>query len=204
MIQVYLLDCSLLFESPELERVLPLLDTQRRSKTLRLKTAERRAQSAGAGLLLRHVFGDVEYTYGTNEKPYLADRDDLFFSLSHSDRYVVCAVSDSEVGIDVEPVSPIRPAVVRRCFTPEEREWIGDDPERFIRLWTMKEAYMKLTGTGLSVPAKEIKLPIPPKAQYDAANNCFWAFPELPIPCSLCSPQEEPFVVISKDEKDLL
>lgn len=204
MIRVYWLDCSLLFDKQELTRVLPYLDAERRKKTLRLKTAERQAQSAGAGLLLRHIFGETEYTYGKNGKPYLKGRSDLYFSLSHSERYVVCAVSDSEIGVDIEPVSPIRPAVMHRCFTPEEQAWIGNDPERFTRLWTMKEAYMKLTGSGLSVPAKNILLPIPPKVGKDAQLNCYWSFPKLDLICSVCTQKNQAMKRISVNVKDLL
>ena len=188
MIRVYYGDCSPLFDRQKLTRVLPLLNQPRRTKTLRYKTAERRAQSAGAGLMLRHLFGDAEYAYGENGKPYLKGRDDLYFSLSHSDRYVVCAVADCEVGVDIEPVSSIRPAVLRRCFTSEEQDWIGTDPERFIRLWTMKEAYMKLTGTGISVPAKDIPLPVPPADGLDAGGQCCWSLLSREgLMISLCS-----------------
>ena len=66
MIRVYWLDCSALMDETVLENALPYLGAERREKTLRLQTAERRAQSAAAGLLLRHLFGDTEYTYGIN------------------------------------------------------------------------------------------------------------------------------------------
>lgn len=178
MIKVYWLDCSPLFDEQKLTCVLPHFDEQRQAKTMRYKTIEHRAQSAGAGLLLHRLFGATEYEYGENGKPYLKGRNDLYFSLSHSDRYVVCAVSDCEVGVDIEPLSPVRPAVLRRCFTPKEQEWIGEDAARFARLWTMKEAYMKLTGTGLSVPAKEIHLPIPPSNGMDEINQCYWSLLE--------------------------
>ena len=204
MIRVYWLDCSALMDEAVLENALPYLGAERREKTLRLQTAERRAQSAAAGLLLRHLFGDTEHTYGTNGKPYLLGREDLFFSLSHSGKYVVCAVAECEIGVDIEPVSPIRPAVVRRCFNEAEQAWIGEDAARFTRLWTMKEAYMKLTGTGLSVPAKSITLPIPPQYGYDDKNRCYWFFPTSDIPISICANESDHMEVIVANLKDLL
>ena len=41
--------------------------------------------------------------------------------------------------------------VLKRFYTPEERLWIdaGEASERSVRLWTMKEAYGKLLGTGI-------------------------------------------------------
>lgn len=204
MIRVYWLDCSPLLDEQEFARTLPCLDEDRRTKTIRLQTAERRAQSAGAGLLLRHLFGDVEIFYGVNGKPYLKGRNDLYFSISHSKRYVVCAVAECEVGIDIEPVSPIRPAVLRRCFTEMEQEWIGDNPERFARLWTMKEAYMKMTGTGLSVPAKAVELHVPAEPGYDEHRNCHWLFPEFNIPISVCAHSSAHLEMVEKTIKDLL
>lgn len=35
-------------------------------------------------------------------KPFLRDRQDLFFNISHSGEYAVCAVSEHPVGIDIE------------------------------------------------------------------------------------------------------
>ena len=203
MISLYWLDCSPLYDSEELERVLPYLPEERREKTLRLKTAERRTQSAVAGLLLRHFFGDTTIVYGEHGKPYLADGS-RHFSLSHSERYVVCAVSDGEIGVDIEPISPIRPAVLRRCFTDEEQAWIGEDNERFTRLWTMKEAYMKMTGTGLSVPAKEISLSVPVNEDYDERNRCFWRFQALPFITSVCADSSAHIEEVELNIKDLL
>lgn len=204
MIKVYWLDCSPLFDQQELAHILPYLDKTRQDKALRLQTDERRAQSAGAGLLLRHLFGGGEYEYGENGKPFLKDRNDLYFSVSHSDRYVMCAVANQPIGLDIEPVCPIRPAVLRRCFNEKEQTWIGDEPERFTRLWTMKEAYMKMTGTGLSVPAKEIALVVPVTAGYDTQKDCYWFFPEFCIPISVCASSSAPLEMVEKTIKDLL
>ena len=205
MIKVYWLDCLCLLNESKLKRVLPYLSEERQEKTIRLQTAERRAQSAAAGMLLRHLFGDTEYSYGANGKPYLSGRDDLFFSLSHSSHYVVCAVTDCEIGVDIEPISPLRPAVLRRCFTAVEQQWIGEDTARFARLWTMKEAYMKLTGTGLSVPAKDIALSVPPRNGYDQHNHCAWTFLKIEgTPMTICSQSEQPAEIAIINVNDLL
>lgn len=203
MISLYWLDCTPLYDPKELQNALPYLDQERLEKTLRLQTAERRAQSAAAGLLLRHLFGDAALVYGEHGKPYAKDNN-RYFSLSHSDRYVVCAVADEEIGVDMEPISPIRPAVLRHCFTQDEQRWIGDDSERFTRLWTMKEAYMKLTGTGMSVPAKEIQLPIPAIEGYDEISRCNWIFPQFPFVTSICTNSSAHLEMIEKTIKDLL
>jgi 4'-phosphopantetheinyl transferase len=81
----------------------------------------------------------------------------LHFNVAHTRGLVVMAVGAMpELGVDVERIDPgVRLAVARRYFSapevaaldslpPEER------PRRFQRLWTLKEAYLKAIGTGIS------------------------------------------------------
>lgn len=204
MLQVCIFDCSPLLDQQTLRRVLPLLTNARQEKVRRLESAQGKAQSAGAGLLLRHLFGDAEIQYGEFGKPYLTDNKDVHFSLSHSAQQVVCAVADSAVGVDIQPLSPIRPAVLKRCVTAEEQKWIGDSTERFTRLWTMKEAVVKMTGTGFSVSVKEIVLPIPPKDGFDVNNQCWWHLIEDGAPISICSRESHTINTINLTIEDLL
>lgn len=80
------------------------------------------------------------------------------FNLSHSGGYVVVAVSDRPVGIDIEHKTKNGLAVAKRCFCKEEYEDIlaaGNEKEqeqRFLEYWTMKEAYIKRSGEGMRIP----------------------------------------------------
>lgn len=155
MTRVYIADCSFYQNEHAIARVLPLLDAHRQAKIRTLQTLDKKAQSTVAGLVLTSVFGkDAAYQYADRGKPYLADGS-AFFSLSHCGKWVALAVSDTEIGFDLQSASPIRPAVLQRCFTQEEQAWIGDNADRFIQLWVRKEAYAKYTGHGLSAPFKE-------------------------------------------------
>jgi 4'-phosphopantetheinyl transferase len=85
------------------------------------------------------------------------------FNLAHSAGLVVCAVGvDREVGADVEHLRrrPVEQAVVRRYCAPAEAADIfshGDRwHDRFLRYWTLKEAYLKGRGVGISLPLDEI------------------------------------------------
>lgn len=75
-----------------------------------------------------------------------------FVSISHCDDRVVCAVSKTAVGIDIEKVRPIRPGMAERVCTAEELRYVrsGNETERFFEVWTAKEAYFKLKGTGIT------------------------------------------------------
>lgn len=78
------------------------------------------------------------------------------FSVSHSENYFAMAFCDGQIGIDLEITVKERvrtEAIARRFFTEEEQERIrsADHPRRaFTRLWTQKEALVKMTGEGLS------------------------------------------------------
>ena len=93
--------------------------------------------------------------YGEKGKPYLRDYP-LFFNLSHSGEYVICAVSDREIGVDIQKCSDTNVmGIAKRFFVEEEcraLEACGTGEERqqcFFRLWVRKEAYGKLLGKGI-------------------------------------------------------
>lgn len=86
---------------------------------------------------------------GKNNKPYFKDYPNIRFSISHSGDLVVLAMSDTEIGIDIEKIKPRDyEAIVERHFTEGEAKEI-DSIESFLKVWTKKEAYLKLTSEGL-------------------------------------------------------
>ena len=90
-----------------------------------------------------------------NQKPYV-DNKNVFFSLSHTYGMVVCAVSDKEIGIDIEKITPYDMSKIKRIagrfFTNGERETLAKDnfdSITFLKIWTRKESYIKLRGKNL-------------------------------------------------------
>lgn len=76
-------------------------------------------------------------------------------SLSHSHGLSACAVSAAPgLGLDIEPRArhPHWQKVVRRWFTPNEQAWLlsANRCEDFLRVWTLKEAWLKATGRGIA------------------------------------------------------
>ena len=97
------------------------------------------------------------FAFGPEGKPWLPDRPGLHFSLSHSGELVLCSLSDAELGCDVETPRRVNAALVRRFFHPDEQRWLfslpqGEQDAAFLRLWTLKESYVKAIGLGLSLP----------------------------------------------------
>ena len=91
---------------------------------------------------------DIRFYTGENGKPLC--RLPLHFNCSHSGAYVVCAVSEREVGVDLERVRPVHERLLR-TLTAEEKIWLSTRPEgerdrAFFQLWTMKESWIKCRG----------------------------------------------------------
>lgn len=103
---------------------------------------------------------DWQFVQGASGRPELAppfDATGLFFNVAHTAGMVALAVGRVPlIGIDVEPLDRRVPLhVAPRYFSesevaalqslpPEQR------PRRFLRLWTLKEAYLKAVGQGLA------------------------------------------------------
>ncbi|HEU5137071.1 MAG TPA: 4'-phosphopantetheinyl transferase superfamily protein [Steroidobacteraceae bacterium] len=103
---------------------------------------------------------ELEFVNGPAGRPALAaphDASGLDFNLAHTRGLVVLAVArGATVGIDVEIYEKNVPLeVARRFFSGVEADTLqalpGDaQPRRFLRLWTLKEAYLKAVGTGIA------------------------------------------------------
>jgi 4'-phosphopantetheinyl transferase len=120
-------------------------------------------------------------------KPILVHPGELHFNLSHCKGLVAVAASAAvPVGVDVELVSVAAPLdIAPTIFAPAELAWLdalapASRPEGFIRLWTLKEAYIKATGRGLSEPLDGFAFGFDPLAitfrdpiRSDAAGWCF-------------------------------
>ena len=113
-------------------------------------------------------FSKQYISYGRYGKPYLRDYSNAHFNISHSGQFVACAVSDRPIGVDIQEIVSYRRNVVKRIFSPEEISQIESRPDRsaeFTRLWTQKEAYLKMLGIGFSDSLDKAVLPRRSKAQ---------------------------------------
>lgn len=153
MTRLYVADVSRL----DIEKALTAVSDYRRQKALRCPDEEKMRCSLGVELLLYRALGATEplsYALGENGKPYF-ETGNVQFSLAHSGNFAVCAVSDCEVGVDIEAPRQNALKIAKRFFTEREYERIerSDEPdELFCRLWVIKESYIKARGTGFKTP----------------------------------------------------
>ena len=127
-----------------------------------------REQTLFAGKLLLEMLEEI---YGIREmpvtekgrygKPYFPDHPGIRFNYTHTDHMTACIVGSREAGIDLERIRPFQERTARRFSAPGEWEWLllQEDPDSaWIRLWTVKEAYLKYLGCGINREMCEIDL----------------------------------------------
>ncbi|BCJ33543.1 4'-phosphopantetheinyl transferase [Actinocatenispora thailandica] len=103
---------------------------------------------------------------GDHGKPYLEGAPGLDYSVSHAGRLVLLAWSPGcRVGVDVEWLDRrLDPALLgARTLAAAEQAGLdalpaADRPAEFLRLWTRKEAAVKLAGHGLTVPLAAVRV----------------------------------------------
>lgn len=103
------------------------------------------------------------FNKGKFGKPYI--KQDVYFNVSHSGKYVICAVDVDSVGIDIEKVKPIDYRQLMSCFSEEERQQLNLCEDRgqleiFYTLWVLKESYIKYTGEGFYFSVSECSFQI--------------------------------------------
>ena len=135
----------------------------RMERSRKFRREEDKLRSVAAGALECYALGVDEsgICVEENGKPR-ASGGEYGFSVSHSGNYAVLALSEGEVGADIEKLEDVRHNVAQRVFTPEELLWMREDVQnRFYILWTLKESVCKLDGRGLNLPMESFSvLPI--------------------------------------------
>ncbi|WP_455720273.1 4'-phosphopantetheinyl transferase family protein [Agathobacter sp.] len=161
-------NCKIIIENTDTvkgqeDKILPLIPAYYADKFKRI-SGENRYQELLAGYLLYRYLGitsDEQLVRNEHGKPDIAPKykEDItaHFNLAHSGSYVVLAISDNPVGVDIERKDRMNWKVARRILRPDQLaklESYKDDPERlqyeFTKYWTQYEAIMKLVGTGFA------------------------------------------------------
>ena len=150
----------------EIARLLPLVSAQRREQALRYKHLFGQYCCLKSYELLLKLYNEwsgvqhdhlPEFLYNEHGAPYWANGP--YFSISHTKQGIAVAISDRPIGIDIEGLREATDSLISRAMNPEEVSIIqaSSSPQtEFIRLWTRKEAYVKMKGTGIISDMHEI------------------------------------------------
>lgn len=154
-------------DEPAVEPWAAVLDESERARAARFVFPRNRVEYTAAHVLVRralaattgHPAAAFRFEAGAHGKPTAwigGTMAGVHFNLSHTRGMVAVAVAPFEHGLDVEPLDrSINLSIAGRYFCPEEIAWLSGLPqarqgEGFLRLWTLKEAFIKATGLGLS------------------------------------------------------
>ncbi|MCU1304281.1 MAG: 4-phosphopantetheinyl transferase superfamily protein [Candidatus Sulfotelmatobacter sp.] len=166
-----------------------------------------RQRFAAARALLRIILAGylaenpkhLSFSYSKKEKPSLGPdyaASGMTFNISHSGGVALLAFARRrEIGVDVEQVRQDFDveAIARRFFSAHEREHLaalpdGEKFEAFFRCWTRKEAYIKATGDGLSLPLHQFDVSVAAEdrdallaTRPDASEATLWSLREIPV-----------------------
>lgn len=141
--------------------------------------------------LTGHRPNDWQFVEGFRGRPEVASpHTSLRFNIAHSGGVVACIFTDGrEAGVDVEDLGrrAIEPGLWTRYCAPSEIADIEAHPvdarhRRFLAYWTLKEAYLKALGLGISVHLSDIAFtahPERPSVEFHdslAGTSTDWAF----------------------------
>lgn len=153
--------------------LLPHISPERKARIAKLWRTEDQIRSIVAEALCHYLLKKAYRLYvrelvlarGPQGKPYFQDTSAPSFNISHAGNWVVCAVGDTAIGIDVEQMKNRPLPKAQRLFSEQEQSWIAqkspqEQLEAFYQLWTLKESYIKKTGCGLSTSLKDFSFVI--------------------------------------------
>lgn len=132
----------------------------KKDKIYKFKNYESKVRSIVGEIILKELlvkknisYNSLDYYINEYGKPYLKDNT-TFFNISHSFDYVITAISDNEVGIDIEKIRKTPIKIINQFATEKEKEYIlssnNNIEERIFKIYTLKEAYFKMLGTNLN------------------------------------------------------
>ena len=132
-----------------------IIKKEKFDKIFKLKNNNDKLRSLVGELILIELFNknnikyqEIEIIYNEYGKPLIKDSK-YFYNISHSGDYVICALSNKQIGIDIEKVRDINLKISNQFATKSEKEYINN-PKTFFQIYILKEAYFKMLGTNLN------------------------------------------------------
>lgn len=181
---------------------LPYLSEGRRERVDRLKLLLPKKLSAAGDLLARGLAADF---IGVSKDSLLIKSDErgkpyiegcpVHISISHSGSYALAAASDMPIGADIERIRAVKKKVAAHVLSDGELEYVLHDEslynKRIIKLWTMKEAYGKMTGHGVFKKERFTAL-IKDNELVLNYDTCCFSFPAAPEGYVICVCEKQP------------
>lgn len=164
MIYVYAINMGEDSWEKNLDSLVSVLSEERKEKTRKYRYKVDQNRSILGEALLKYMlwkhyglfWQDIHFRYETYGKPSLIGTDGIYFNISHAGNWVLCALGNVPIGVDVEEKTSDFMSIAKRFFAKEEYEYIlcqtsENRADIFCKIWTLKESYVKCTGEGLNI-----------------------------------------------------
>ena len=170
--RIYLMDIACLSPAAVYDEWYRKMPEYRREKIDRVKPERSKKLSLCAGILLERALNncgitEYEVAFSSHGKPYIADHENIFFNISHSGEKVALAVSDREVGVDIQKLRHFDNSIINYVYNTAEQRLAKESGSEdagmdmvYTRMWSMKEAFMKHSGLGIQMEPISITLNI--------------------------------------------
>ena len=164
MLELYAISIHQPIQNDQYHQMLSFISESQRQRIDRFRFEADKKRTLYGNVLSRYFIGkildlpgkSIEFECNSFGKPFIKGYLSVHFNISHSGEWVVCAISNCQVGVDIEEIKSIEMKIAKRFFTKGEYETIVSTREEerikvFYRIWTMKESYIKYMGKGLSI-----------------------------------------------------
>lgn len=159
---IYVLDNYSGITIENLKKFIPIVPKERVDKIKKLQRNEDKINAYLGYMLLvlglkeeYDITADLNIDYGYWGKPYIKNKNNIFFNISHTTTGVACGISNRNIGIDIQNYFEFEENLARTFCSYNELmimnnlETITEKSKMITRLWCRKESYLKYLGSGL-------------------------------------------------------
>ncbi|MGX9808914.1 4'-phosphopantetheinyl transferase family protein (plasmid) [Exiguobacterium acetylicum] len=202
-----------------------LISKERINKIKNLRKSEDKIRSLYSELLIRYALKekfnlaveDIKFIKNRFSKPLLLGYENIHFNLSHCGHWIVCAVSDSPIGIDIEKIESGDNRFIEEVLHYKEIEYLtrfegNEKNTKYYTLWCLKEAYGKYMGVGLNYEYQKNLFEESPQGwvlkaqQSDASESLYFQVKRLPgdYLIAVCTPYSNLMTIKQVDHREII
>ena len=144
IVKLYVIDIELAYRHKK--TLLESVSEVQKTKALKFKNEPDQIRSLASSYLMNKLSKEP-LQFNDMGKPFY--QNGPYFNVSHSGQYIVMAVSNKEVGVDIEENNDKDMSALIRIFNEAEAKMIKEHAD-FYYLWCAKESLIKCIGSSVS------------------------------------------------------
>ena len=154
IVKLVVLDVELAFKHKK--KLLEKVNDTQKEKALRYKNEVDQIRSLASAYLINSLSKEP-LLFNDTGKPFFENGP--YFNVSHSGKYIVMAVSQKEIGVDIEECIAKDMSPLIRIFNEAEAKMIKEHSD-FYYLWCAKESLIKCIGSSINKIKEIPSLPL--------------------------------------------